>query len=556
MGCQIEKIGIVLARPTKNYTSNEYIDNRRFLPKKLNFKNDIFRYDPFLGLVSTVPYEYDRTEYKTIFGPSFAHSGKWYRNDRLSLCGAIRRLTCSREPTTIGLHEELTENQYKNVTIENNTDYIDRFRGLLRGIQVPMSESGRHDWSITRHAKQKERINTLRSVYGNGRQADPDWCPKVVYKMKTFEILPEGKYSRAIGDLACPASCKGAYLMPAVKKVFAVPYSYKNGLCQFYGSPSNECMIDVFSKLIDPYLTDHDVFFPFFSDDSCISAKSSDGILKANCDIKSCDGSIFAPIFIILFMCMICGFDSDQDIQSLFNQCTKDIIIRDPLQKSSNILVLYNQLIALFSGSALTTSVNNLANTLIFRQFMNKYSKNFTIEQNKKLLVEAAYEVGFILKIDQVHTFADFQFLKCSPAYDINNNLRSYVNLGVWLRSFGSCDYDLPGRHKDGIDNRVKRFRSDVALGCYNWGNHSLNRAFQKFIISKTRFYPYKNDFDQWMVDKNQYYLQDENICIRYGITQHELLDLCDYISSSNTGDMIHHPIVDIIMAKDYGYNH
>lgn len=542
------------AQPTINLTCNEYIDNCRFLPKKLNQKTDVFKYTPHSGLTTITPYEYDRAEYKTIFGPSFAHSGKWYRNDRLSLCGAIRRLTCSREPTTIGLHEELIENQFKYVTIENNKDYIDRFRGLLREKQISSSEGGKHSWSISRHSKQKERINTLRSIYANGRQANRDWCEDVKYKMKTFEILPQGKYSRAIGDLACPAACKGAYLLPEVKKVFAEPYSYKNGLAQFYGSPSNENMVDVFSKLIDPYITDHDVFFPYFSDDSCISARCSDGILKANCDIKSCDGSIFYPIFMILFLCMLCGLESDVDVHSLFNQCAKNLVIRDPLKKSSKSLVLYNQLMALFSGSALTTSINNLANTLIFRQFMNYYSKDYTISHNKELLVKAAYEVGFILKIDQVFHYSDFQFLKCSPAYDINNNLRSYVNLGVWFRGYGSCDYDLPGTHKEGILNRINKFRNDVTLGCFNWGNHSLNRSFQKFIISKDRFYPYKNDFDQWMVDKNQFYLQDETICSRYKITQHEFLDLCEYIKSSSTGDMIHHPVIDIIMSKDYSY--
>lgn len=440
------------------------------------------------GLVPNTSYEYDHKEYRTVFGPSFAHNGIWSRNDRVSLCGAIKRLTCSREPSTPGFHNDLINHQCVNVTYLKQIDYIIRFRNLLANIQVQLSESGQQNWANQVHPKRIMRINTLRSIYGNGRQAAPDWCHSVQYKVKTGEILPPGKYTRAIADLGCPSSCKGGYLMDSVKDVFKLPYLYRNGCAQFYGAPSNEYMVDVFSKLLDPAHYGYSVFFPFFSDDSCISVVCSDGLFKANCDISSCDGSNFKPVFDMLKLCMLTGTESDKDVYSIFSQCEKDLVIRDPLCKVKDKITLKNTGIALFSGSVLTTSINNLANTLIYRQFMSHYRSDLTISEIPELLMLSAREVGYLLKVDIATHYSELQFLKCSPCYDVDGNLRSYVNLGVWLRTYGSCVGDLPGRKKDGLDVRIKRFRSDVTLGCYNWGNHKLNRAFQKFIVSKKRF--------------------------------------------------------------------
>lgn len=172
MGVQIEFIGIHRASPTINNTQKVYIDNHRFIPKHNN--NSILKYSIQIGLHSDV-YEYDGwKEYRTIFGPSFAHNGVWSRNDRVSLAGAIKRLTNVRVPETPGYHELLKQNQFQNVRTQSHYDYITRFQNLLRRIQVESSEVGQQIWANQPHPKKAMRINTLKSIHANGRIAHPD----------------------------------------------------------------------------------------------------------------------------------------------------------------------------------------------------------------------------------------------------------------------------------------------------------------------------------------------------------------------------------------------
>lgn len=490
-------------------------------------------------------------EYRSVFGPHFSTNSQMPHCNNDGLRGAVRRLTCVRKPEIVGWHELLRDNQYAileriPLLISNWTTW---FRNGLRFITMSKLDSfkERNLWCDKPHPKRLLRQNTRTKVVQHGTVSMNARVKCVDYKCKTKELLPPGKYPRAIGDLTAPGSTALGYYMDWVKEQFELPFHVGRCSCRFIKTPDHNILAEVFRNLIQPT----GLYFCFFSDDSCISVQCTDGILTANLDISACDGSNFDPVFNILKDAMSVDSRYSNDIQDAFKQCRSGCVIKE-IGGTSRIRMKPRGHV-LYSGSVLTTSINNMANTLIFLHIVHLLRDRVVCkDEMRRIIVDAGLLAGYELKIDECHTHSDIQFLKHSPAL-IGDLILPYLNIGVLLRSFGTIPGDLPGKRKLGLVKRAKMFNSDVIKSWKHAGNTSVRRAFNNKIIDETLNYT-PPDTTWKSGNSSQTPIPDQEICSRYNISLHELDELNETIANSSIGDRVSLRVVDKIMNKDYSY--
>lgn len=558
-------MGVYKAYAYENPTDKVFVDNGRFLFQQNTRFLDV-RYVDDYGLDFGIDgSHYVEKEYRTVFGPTFCHTGQMYSCDRKGLQGAIRRITCKREPTIPGLHERLVANQYRNVGKRFHKRWA---RWFSRKLRYKVNSVDRLQeqvkWANKADPKRVERINALRDIHNSGRMSHQTWIKDVEYKCKPSEILPTGKYLRGTGDLTVVGSTRLGYFMSDVKSIFEDVLEIENGQAKFYGSPQLDCMRECFKNLTDP---PRDVFFSFYSDDSCVAARCIDGLLMANCDISACDGSNYEPVFKLLELAMTTGMSTDEDVKAAFKQLKADFFVRDPFNRKRKFR-FKNKGQVLFSGSTLTTAVNNMANTLIFMQFMKKYNNGMTRAEASEALHVAAEEVGFILKVDVCNCMEKIQFLKMSPFVNEFGLIDAVMNLGVWIKNFGTFKGDLPGRTKDGIQLRGESFLYEVVRGRLNWGNHSVAEAFREKFVNNVNIFKAqhfkeinrkidkRNRDDHWVEGSQIGRISSDSLSKRYGVETAEIDELVHAIGQARIGSAISLPIISKIMEVDYGFSH
>lgn len=492
-------------------------------------------------------------EYRSVFGPVFR------TNTQMPLCnndgirGAVRRLTCVREPDNANLHWVLRDNQF---LIEQ------RIPGLLRQWTAWFSsclkerlsstlgaQMERNRWCDQPHIKRMLRQQTRDQIIQCGRRSLNARVKRVDYKCKTGELLPPSKYPRAIGDMTAPGSTALGYYMDWVKESFSNVFTIGSASCRFIKTPDHDVLSDVFGNLINP----QGLYFCFFSDDSCLSVQCSDGVLTANLDISACDGSNFDPVFKVLKRAMKVDPRYFDDIDDAFKQCRTECVVKQVEGDEKGRVYLKPIGHVLYSGSVLTTSINNMANTLIFLHIVNKLNNRVVSKaEMRQIIVDSAAEAGYILKIDECKTHGDIQFLKHSPAI-VGDKIVPYLNIGTLLRGFGTISGDLPGKRKLGLIKRAQIFNSDVIKSWKHAGNTSVRRAFSNKILDKT--FNYVPPTTTWRADNSlNIPIPDEEICLRYRISTVQLDELNSIISAADVGIRVCSPIVDILMCKDYGY--
>jgi hypothetical protein len=495
-------------------------------------------------------------EFRTVFGPAFSQNTFMYFEDENGIRGAVRRVTAVRENDVV-LHEQLIKNQ--QLFIRDSADVRDFFYMMLVMSDTVMpdiySEEYRKMWVESTHPKRQERRNAFKSIAVFGGQMDYYYTRKVDYKCKRGELLAANKYLRAIGDLTCPGSLKGAYLIDAIKYVFAQEHFYKNGSLEYVKTPDLAKLRVVFKRLWCP---ERDVTMVYFSDDSCVSIRCLDGTYVSNMDISSADGSNYEPIFKLLFDCMNVRGGYCRDLAGMFAQLELVCKVVNP-QDSTMRVTMEPKGKVLYSGSALTTMTNNTSNSVIFCSIIANY-KPMLLSECEKFIKDCANKAGFIVKAARCENIEDVQFLKYSPHVNMTGELDAVLNLGVLLRGFGHIDGELPGRGD--LYHRARVFLSDVVKSRVHTGNHCIADAFQKFVITeegkysdyeKLKYFGYLNELRS---GEQLGYVGGDSICRRYRICSSELAELCTYIRSAEIGDVIDLPVVSKILDKDYGYGY
>lgn len=358
-------------------------------------------------------------------------------------------------------HVKLTHNQER--FIRQNSEFFRKMRDIyaihLEDYLGKVQECVEH--YNDPHQKRPLRVRGYENLLGTATLFCRQWVQRVTYKMKRAEWAKIGKYARMIGDLGVEASLAGFRVTEYLKKAESENILSCDGVeMQFIKSPSQTVLREAFTRLLAP--PDRG-YFCYFSDDSCFSIRVGDKVYTFNLDISGCDASHTKHIFgALLDTVPACAALDMADLIQQLECPIKITSVSDPRNK----ITLKADGPKLYSGSTVTTRINNLANQIIARSLsLADFSKCCNYIDVQNVVIKAAEEAGYIVTCDYCPDYSSIQFLKHSPVYDTNGNLQPMLNLGVLLRLSGMCNWDLPGRGD--LHERARLFQRALLRGVY-----------------------------------------------------------------------------------------
>jgi len=492
--------------------------------------------------------------YKTFVTPCYHSSGLIWQNLDEELEIAFNyRLGCVREPLRVGFHEQLMSNQ--NMFFKNNTVLSNFADDFSRYLDVVFENIGDMDVELCKyshmpHPKKKLRIRAMKNILDSGDFYHRTFNKSVTGKVKRAEIAKANKATRLINDLTCEGSLLAGFVADKIKSAMA---SYtKEHFFQFVKSPDLGVLSTVFSKLISP---EGGFYFPFFSDDSCVAIRCVDGVFMANVDISSCDGSHGKVVFD--FLRRVTRGDSRlfRYVDGAIKQCEMGLTLVSSATRQK--VVLKPSTPTLYSGSTLTTLINNFANIAIACAVKSALRSDLRKSDCEGLVRSAAESAGYIVTVQVCETYHGLQFLKHSPCETATLEIVPVLNLGVVLRSLGCCWGDLPsysdilGR-KASFEQRAYLYNTSQ-VQCYKNGpTHSLVRKLRSMYKCHVDI-PY--DPRSWLLnnitgDYSMYSIPDHEIATRYGVSAEDIQELC---SLTQEGVMINCTASRAILSLDYG---
>lgn len=406
--------------------------------------------------------------YRTLFGPCVAHNGVVYGNNNTNVSLATMRITKVRNPLFAG-YEQLMQCQQSQFLINNKTlfEYIaGEYEPYFHDYTTMLLEAEEHH--ADPHPKKDLRIQSWQEMLDtNGLHATCWHTPNRghVYKMKKDEVGKCGKIPRLICDLGVACSLQGFRITSFMKKAMALcPIEVGDGLIEFIPTPDPATLEYVFGELIEP----SDRFYmPVFSDDSCLALRKPNGeILRYNIDIASCDSSHTSELFFALRD--LFPPHLRDEVEQLIAQCRESFTILDMYNKKRKV-VLEPTGPRLYSGSTLTTILNNLANFCI----------GIAIAQHPDIqsaddIISAAFRAGYEVTCQDCSDWHQLQFLKHSPVRCTDGVVRPLLNIGVLLRLSGTCKGDLPGTKDVSLRERARTFQASLLRGAYPHANFLL----------------------------------------------------------------------------------
>jgi len=486
-------------------------------------------------------------DYKYHIGPSFHNGLAYWRCDETGLWGSFCRLACKRfldvDPTG-GLHDIFAENQAAyfqyNALIRTEIKFymLDKLEVRYADLDV---DGAREAWVYAPHPKKKERVTAYQKLMTEGA-SHYNKVFEVEYVSKSQEWLPRDKYLRGTGNLGVVSAIAGGYLASHIKDVMKETMCFGQ-VCLSFVTVVHEEISELFHKLgsFDQCV------IGFFSDDGVISARCSDGQLRANLDISQCDGSMGQDFLSFVRECI--RIDNwGEDIDELFRQLTLPMRLRHPLDRSRSILLLNNTMV-LYSGSTLTTICNNFVHICIAHRFSKVYSPDNTIEANKYLYERCAFELGFKVKVQMCTRMLDYQFLKMTPVSETY-----IVNIACHLRGFGFSKGDIPGKRRGLTLEQVGvRFLASIVQGRLNWGHTTLLDAFiEKYGAFFSGRVAKEGTVRDDITRPKGRFIPDYEWLPRYDVTEACYHDFLNMFRAANVGDCLHHPFIDAVMKKDY----
>lgn len=511
-------------------------------------------------------------EYRSIFGPFFhiselrmpgAGAGE-YRTmtsrmlaDRLHGCACVESCClCSSVPRNHTFNSWLKWNQDRLPRrIRSSLQQYKKW--FYSRIEYQSEDTLYEYWVNKPHVKKKLRV---RKFLENSDRCNDNYDDRkpVGFKPKPHELLNEGK-KRAVGDLGQTRTNRTAWCFDSFKHAMSGTYEHGNYKFTFVDSPRTEVLQRTFTDLLT--VDSGKLHFVFYSDDGAIAVHCSDGLLLFNTDLKQCDGSHFGT-----FLEMVEDFLSSDDkgsehvftgaVRTAYGylKCPMEVI--HPESRKKRILYEFTTP-RMYSGFAGTTITNNFANLCIGFCLQRRLPNPGSITKSQLIAIfeRSAADAGYICHLDICQSPEDLQFLKHSPVRCEDGHYVPTMNLGVYLRGFGTFPGDLPGRGS--YETRARAFISDVVRARDNWGNHSFNDAFAHLKIDHAvkfgRNHAYGVAFELKRMGDAGERIPLSSLCNRYRISEDDLRELCGAISNSNVGCAINLPIVQAIYRKDYG---
>lgn len=495
--------------------------------------------------------------YRTVFGPAFSTNAVIYADNNYNLSFMMRRLLKNRFPDDpakewavrsaqaafIGAHQEL----FARLRIDY-FDQLDQHLDLEEEIQAHIQDP---------HPKKLLREHAWEELHTTGTLSSQTWLKTkrgfdyVTVKLKREEYAKFGKIPRAVMDLSVSASLLGFRLMEYLKRAQeAEPFYFNGGYAAFCKSPDPVTLQKHFDNLYEP---PGRFYFLYFSDDSCLSVRDRSGrVIRYNIDISTCDASHTSALFDLLESLMplrlkpIC--------RRLILQCMA------PLKIASRAFKKHKTYIRplwpfLYSGSTLTTAINNLANLLIAIAISESSDPSSTAA-----IIAAALNAGYVVTCQLCETFEEVQFLKHSPVLDVTSRWRPILNIGVLLRLSGVCKRDLPGRGD--LRKRAQAFQTQLIQGLYPRVSFPLidmlrtthcvkfdPRAARVAAAAVEELLSFKVAaplHDTWN-------LTTEDVFRRYRLLPGDAQSLTDLFGSAPVFTAINHPAASQILSLDYG---
>lgn len=484
--------------------------------------------------------------YRSAFGPCFSHNGTIYCNCNSCVSLAMSRLTAIREPDRPGYDRLLTVNQHH--FHNQHSDFITLLRdtyaeGFDEYENMELEALKHHDDPHPKRELRKQAWLDLQE----GDVIKRKWLRVVLYKMKKDEWAKLLKVPRMIGDLGVAASLQGFIITAILKDMQAKePIRVHGGVLVFVKKPKPGLLHELFHELMDPTDRFH---FAYFSDDSCLAIRVRGKVHTFNLDIKKCDASHQQAIFdsfVLLFPEAV-----QDDARILVEQCTLPIEVRD--RASNKKVRMRPKHATLYSGSTVTTAINNLANQTIGFAIGMVDFEAVDDENIVEAIQAAALTAGYLISCETCNQPEDIQFLKHSPVLADDGEWRPMLNLGVLLRASGVCKGDLPGKKTIPLKTRAENFQRSLLHGAYP-------RISTPFIDTmKAQCGPgaisWLEDLQYKVVDDSTYpffSVSTENAFRRYRLTNVESLELME---AAGFGYEYHHclPGADAIFQADYG---
>jgi len=487
--------------------------------------------------------------YRTVFGPSAPHAFDMYADNDNNVAQAIWRLCGKREPGNPGVHELLRVNQrtflqtHAQVFGSLSELYKSHFPAyIVASEEVAAHVHDPHPKKVLREEAWTELIDSgegyLSSTWLRGK--------RVRWKMKRDEWAKPGKKPRMIADLGVAASLRGFRVTEYMKRAQSSEnFRYKGGVMAFCKSPDPGEMAKHFMNLINP---PGRYYFVYFSDDACLSYRYNGRVYFHNLDISSCDASHTGALFDTLINITPEPFKNEMRL--LVAQCASKLRIisrTDP----KRLVDLVPREPKLYSGSTLTTAINNVANISICMAIAD-------LDQIRpELIAGAAATAGYIVTgVEPLEFPEDLQFLKHSPVRDSEGYWRAMLNFGVFARASGTCRGDLPGPSTMSLLQRGKAFQHALLRGAYptvranvidtmretyalDYSLDELSASIVTPLEEKTRWTP-------------SFKVDEASFMRRYRMTPADHEELLDF-AKHGYGFSCGYPVLDKILVKDYG---
>lgn len=371
-------------------------------------------------------------------GPSVSVACTYRSMTNETARGALTRLTGVREPEMVGYCEWLFAMQATSVWVPTQAK---RYARALATLWNASDETDATLYELEEthyadeHVKRKARMKAFAEMELEGRLIGGRAQRLGAEGNVKSEPAKKEKAARLTVDLRVPASMEGAWLVGFLKDALAsVPDEHGPMRAAFVPDASDAALRTAFDDLRNPRRTYE---FKYFSDDSALAMRSGNKIVFMDVDISSCDKSHGPRVFETLYHLFPTKFHAG--IEYLVEQLRVRITIRSAHDRTTKVVLKPREPV-LYSGSTLTTLVNNVANLMIAWSIARLQP---TTPQGVEL---AARDVGYIVT-SKVHTqWESIQFLKHSPV-EWNGETAPVMNLGVFLRSLGTSRvYEpLPG---------------------------------------------------------------------------------------------------------------
>lgn len=490
-------------------------------------------------------------------GFCFAGDTVTYEDSSNSLSIALDRIGGARE-LPFGLEENRVRNDQREFIRAHHEQieelatlyepYFDEYQGAFREAEL------HHDDPHIKRALRRQAY--LEDIRTGAQDIETGLGLRTLrYKVKKDEFAKPRKKPRAIGDLGVTASLLGFRLLDCMKiAMSSEPFRYRDGVAYFVKSPKASELHRAFETLREPEGT---AVFIYFSDDSVLAHRIPGGVHYFNLDIKSCDASHTSSLFRVLERLTPEGRPRD-DMKRVSAQCALPFRLHCP-EDPNRVCILQAEEEVLFSGSVATTSLNNVANLLIFMAIMDA-GYDGTLEDGEAVaLRRAALSAGYdISGCKPLEHFEQVQFLKHSPVRDALDQFHPMLNLGTLMRSYGIAHGDVLGRGS--LCQRFEEFGQAMLRSAYPYSSNFVVEALRRDVQVRSEIQSQvASNFAYKVVDLigdkdayPHYWATTESIALRYGLDSADILELTQLCGLMRYGVVINCEAVRKILLTDY----